>query len=119
LTVIEWDEWGDPMHDRDAFDYILSYSPYDQVSDTTYPPILATTSLHDTRVRCVEPLKWIARLRAEAPSGGPYLVRTVIEGGHGGASGRYETWRETAFEFAWVLDRLALTQVPAGTAVSD
>ena len=64
------------------------------------------TSLHDTRVLYVEPAKWVARLRAIAPDAGPYLVKVVMEGGHGGVSGRYETWREKAYELAWLLDRM-------------
>ena len=106
LTVIEWEEWGDPLHDPDAYAYIRSYAPYENVADLPYPPILAMTSLHDTRVLYVEPAKWVARLRAIAPDAGPYLVKVVMEGGHGGVSGRYESWREKAYELAWLLDRM-------------
>ena len=73
-----------------------------------YPPVLALTSLHDTRVLFVEPAKWVARLREVAPGGGPYLLKTVMDGGHGGVSGRYETWKERAYEMAWALDRLGV-----------
>ena len=108
LTVIEREEWGDPLADQAAYDYIKSYAPYEQVADRAYPPILAITSLHDTRVRYVEPAKWVARLRERAPHGGPYLLKTELDGGHGGASGRYSAWRDRAYELAWILDRLGL-----------
>ena len=104
LTVIEWDEWGDPLHDAEVYAYMKSYSPYENVrTDASYPKILAVTSLNDTRVLYVEPAKWIARLRATA-SGGPFLLKTEMGAGHGGRSGRYDAWREEAFVNAWVLD---------------
>ncbi|NQX27924.1 S9 family peptidase [Microbacteriaceae bacterium VKM Ac-2854] len=104
LTVIEWDEWGDPLHDPEVYAYMRSYSPYENVrSDARYPRILATTSLNDTRVLYVEPAKWVARLREV---GAPALLKTEMSAGHGGVSGRYERWREVAFEYAWLLDVL-------------
>jgi len=106
LTVIEWDEWGDPLHDAEVYAYMKSYSPYENVrDDVAYPPILAVTSLNDTRVLYVEPAKWIARLRQ---AGAPVLLLTEMTAGHGGVSGRYERWKEVAEEYAWVLDRLGL-----------
>jgi oligopeptidase B len=106
LTVIEWDEWGDPLHDADVYAYMKSYTPYENVrTDVTYPPILAVTSLNDTRVLYVEPAKWTARLREV---GAPVLLLTEMTAGHGGVSGRYERWKEVAEEYAWVLDRLGL-----------
>ncbi|PPG71917.1 oligopeptidase B [Rathayibacter rathayi] len=106
LTVIEWDEWGDPLHDAEVYAYMKSYSPYENVrEDVQYPRILATTSLNDTRVLYVEPAKWVARLREV---GAPALLRTEMTAGHGGVSGRYERWREIAFEYAWMLDVLGL-----------
>lgn len=106
LTVIEWDEWGDPLHDAEVYAYMKSYSPYENVREgVQYPRILATTSLNDTRVLYVEPAKWVARLREV---GAPALLRTEMSAGHGGVSGRYERWRETAFEYAWILDVLGL-----------
>ncbi|MDG3011558.1 S9 family peptidase [Rhodococcus sp. D2-41] len=104
LTVIEWDEWGDPLHDPDVYGYMKSYSPYENVEAKRYPPILAITSLNDTRVLYVEPAKWVARLRAVAQSDTPPLLKTEMSAGHGGVSGRYEKWREAAFELAWMLD---------------
>ncbi|KZX20207.1 S9 family peptidase [Rathayibacter tanaceti] len=106
LTVIEWDEWGDPLHDAEVYAYMKSYSPYENVREgVRYPRILATTSLNDTRVLYVEPAKWVARLREV---GAPALLRTEMSAGHGGVSGRYERWREVAFEYAWTLDVLGL-----------
>jgi oligopeptidase B len=109
LTVIEWEEWGNPLESREVYEYMKSYAPYDNVADRAYPPIFAETSLHDTRVRFCEPAKWIARLRAVAP-GGSYLLKTEMDAGHGGRSGRYDAWREEAFILAWVLDRLGLAE---------
>jgi len=104
LTVIEWDEWGDPLHDAVVYEYMRSYTPYENVrDDVDHPRILAVTSLHDTRVLYVEPAKWVARLREV---GAPVLLKTEMSAGHGGASGRYESWRERAWELAWVLDVL-------------
>src|SRR3984885_6748403 len=89
LTVTEWEEWGDPLHDPTYYAYMKSYSPYENVTaDRRYPPILAVTSLNDTRVRYTEPAKWIAKLQAVA-SGGPFMLKTEMVAGHGGRSGRY------------------------------
>ncbi len=104
LTVTEWDEWGDPLHDPEVYAYMKSYTPYENIADTTYPPILATTSLNDTRVLYVEPAKWVARLRALGDGAPQVLLKTEMSAGHGGVSGRYESWRERAFEYAWVLE---------------
>ncbi|MEV0351010.1 S9 family peptidase [Nonomuraea sp. NPDC050680] len=104
LTVIEWDEWGDPLHNADVYAYMKSYTPYENVDDRAYPPILAITSLNDTRVLYHEPAKWIARLRATA-GGGPFLLKTEMGAGHGGRSGRYDVWREEAFALSWIIER--------------
>ncbi|WP_055482609.1 S9 family peptidase [Sphaerimonospora mesophila] len=104
LTVIEWDEWGNPLHDPEVYAYMKSYSPYENVDGRPYPPILAVTSLNDTRVFYHEPAKWIARLRAAA-TGGPFLLKTEMGAGHGGRSGRYDSWREEAFALSWIIDR--------------
>lgn len=109
LTVTEWDEWGDPLHDPEVYRYMKSYSPYENVGDHPYPKILATTSLNDTRVLYVEPAKWTARLREV---GADVLLKTEMVAGHGGVSGRYDAWRDTAFEFAWVLTVLGAGQEP-------
>ncbi|WP_432278293.1 S9 family peptidase [Nocardia carnea] len=104
LTVIEWDEWGNPLSDKDVYDYMKSYSPYENVVAQDYPAILAITSINDTRVLYVEPAKWVAKLRATKTGDAPLLLKTEMSAGHGGVSGRYEKWREVAFEYAWVLD---------------
>ncbi len=110
LTVPEYDEWGDPSSDPDAYDRIAGYAPYENVADLPYPPILAQTSLNDTRVLYVEPAKWTARLRARAPRA-DVLLRTEMSAGHGGVSGRYRAWEERAFTVAWMLDRMGLAGV--------
>ncbi|HYJ67162.1 MAG TPA: S9 family peptidase [Nocardioidaceae bacterium] len=104
LTVIEWDEWGDPLHDADVYVYMKSYSPYENVTAQDYPAILAMTSLNDTRVLYVEPAKWVARLRATKSGDAQVLLKTEMSAGHGGVSGRYEHWKETAYLYAWALD---------------
>ncbi|GAA3091543.1 S9 family peptidase [Streptosporangium carneum] len=103
LTVIEWDEWGDPLHNAEVYEYMKSYTPYENVDDRVYPPILAITSLNDTRVFYHEPAKWVARLRDTA-RGGPFLLKTEMGAGHGGRSGRYDSWREEALVLSWILD---------------
>jgi oligopeptidase B len=102
LTVTEWEEWGDPLHEADVYEYMKSYSPYENVKAESYPAIFALTSLNDTRVLYHEPAKWIARLRATA-SGGPFLLKTEMEAGHGGRSGRYDAWQEEALVLAWII----------------
>ena len=101
LTVIEWDEWGDPLHDPEVYAYMKSYSPVENVHATHYPRILAVTSINDTRVLYVEPAKWVARLREV---GADALLKIEMAAGHGGVSGRYSGWRERAFDYAWVID---------------
>ena len=108
LTVIEWEEWGDPLHDPEVYAYMKSYTPYENVEAKRYPPILAETSLNDTRVLYVEPAKWVARLRATAANGDDVLLKTEMTAGHGGVSGRYNAWRDRAFSYAWVLERAGL-----------
>ncbi|HKH50472.1 MAG TPA: S9 family peptidase [Mycobacterium sp.] len=104
LTVTEWDEWGNPLEDKDVYFYMKSYSPYENIEAKDYPPILAMTSLNDTRVFYVEPAKWVAALRQTKTDANPVLLRTEMNAGHGGISGRYERWKETAFQYAWLLD---------------
>ncbi|MBY6685408.1 S9 family peptidase [Rhodococcus sp. BP-149] len=105
LTVIEWDEWGNPLEDKDVYDYMKSYSPYENVAEKDYPAVLAITSINDTRVLYVEPAKWIAALRVKNTGSEPILLKTEMSAGHGGVSGRYEKWKEIAFEYAWVIER--------------
>ncbi len=108
LTVIEWDEWGNPLEDPAVYEYMKSYSPYENVRATDYPAILAITSINDTRVLYVEPAKWVAKLRATKTGQAQLLLKTEMSAGHGGVSGRYEKWKEVGFEYAWVLDTLEL-----------
>jgi oligopeptidase B len=103
LTVTEWDEWGNPLSDKEVYAYMKSYSPYENVAPGQYPEILAMTSLNDTRVYYVEPAKWVAALRHANPTGKPILLKTQMNAGHGGVSGRYKAWQETAFQYAWLL----------------
>lgn len=109
LTVTEWDEWGNPLADKDVYAYMKSYSPYENVVAQRYPAILAMTSLNDTRVYFVEPAKWIAALRHANTNGNPVLLKTQMSAGHGGLSGRYERWKETAFQYAWLLNAAGAT----------
>ncbi len=116
LTVIEWDEWGDPLHDPEAYGWIRSYSPYENIrSDVAYPAILATAGLNDPRVGFHEPAKWVARLRdlvtgasATSLDERPVLFKVELGAGHGGPTGRYDAWRDEAFVLAFVLDALGL-----------
>jgi oligopeptidase B len=103
LTVTEWDEWGNPLADPDVYAYMKSYTPYENVEAKEYPAILAMTSLNDTRVYYVEPAKWVAALRHTKVGDAPILLKTEMVAGHGGISGRYERWKEAAFQYAWVL----------------
>ncbi|OBJ88130.1 S9 family peptidase [Mycobacterium asiaticum] len=104
LTVTEWDEWGNPLADSDVYAYMKSYSPYENVTGQKYPAILAMTSLNDTRVYYVEPAKWVAALRHANTDGNPVMLKTQMNAGHGGISGRYERWKETAFQYSWLLE---------------
>ena len=105
LTVVEWEEWGNPLADPEVYAYMKSYSPYENVAERDYPAILATTSLNDTRVLYVEPAKWVAALRhvGAGRNGRAVLLKTEMAAGHGGVSGRYQSWRELAFEYAWII----------------
>ena len=90
LTVTEYDEWGNPEADPEVYHNIAGYAPYDNVAAVDYPPILAETSINDTRVLYVEPAKWIAKLRATAIGRRDFLLKTEMAAGHGGVSGRYK-----------------------------
>jgi oligopeptidase B len=103
LTTSEYDEWGNP-NDKTYYDYMLSYSPYDNVEAKAYPNLLVTTSLHDSQVQYWEPAKWVAKMRATKTDRNRLLLRTKMEAGHGGVSGRYKRYKETAFTYAFLLD---------------
>lgn len=105
LTTSEYDEWGNPDH-KIYFDYMLSYSPYDNLRAAPYPDILLTTGLQDPRVAYWEPAKFAARLRAMKTNGSLLLLKTNMDAGHAGASGRYDYLREVAFDYAFLIDRL-------------
>jgi oligopeptidase B len=109
LTAGEWEEWGDPRKKPD-YDYMLSYSPYDQIAAKAYPALLVKTSFNDSQVMYWEPAKYVARLRATKTDQNPLLLKTNMAAGHGGASGRYDYLHEVAFDYAFVLTQLGLTK---------
>jgi oligopeptidase B len=109
LTASEYDEWGDP-NEEDYYWYMLSYSPYDQVEAKDYTNMLVTTGLHDSQVQYFEPAKWVAKLRALKTDDNRLLLKTNMEAGHGGASGRYQRYREIAFQYAFMLDLLEIEE---------
>lgn len=108
LTVMEYEEWGNPTDDPETYACMRGYAPYHNVAAVDYPPILAETSLNDTRVLYVEPAKWVAKLRDTAVGRKDFLLKTEMAAGHGGVSGRYQAWHDRAFTLAWILDRLGL-----------
>ncbi|NMN00497.1 protease II [Bifidobacterium sp. DSM 109958] len=119
LTVTEWDEWGDPLHEAQVYDYMKSYTPYENVPTAAerrerfgtdhFPKIFVTTSMNDTRVLYVEPLKWIARLQ-EPEVGADAIVKIEVEAGHGGITGRYKQWEEVSYENAWCLAAMGIRE---------
>jgi oligopeptidase B len=110
LTVGEYLEWGNP-NDRPAFDYMLSYSPYDNLASKAYPATLVTTSYNDSQVMYWEPAKYVAKRRTLATDPNPLLLKTKMQpAGHGGASGRYDALRDRAFEVAWMLAQVGITK---------
>jgi oligopeptidase B len=118
LTVLEWEEWGNPVDDPAIYSVMKSYSPYDNVrsvdgdgNPVRYPDILATAGLSDPRVGFWEPAKWVARLRAANPQN-RVLLKTELGAGHGGPSGRYDAWRDEAFVYAFILDALGMADTP-------
>ena len=121
LTVTEWDEWGDPLHDAETYRYMKTYTPYenapapgeggarwpDGTPVTAFPKIFVTTSMNDSRVMVVEPLKWVARLQA---AGLDAIIKIEAEAGHGGTSGRYAQWKQICYENAWVLADMGIEE---------
>jgi len=108
LTVTEWEEWGNPQ-DPAVYAVMRSYSPYENVRPEEYPAILVTAGLHDPRVKFWEAAKWVARLRATVTTRGPLLLRTDMDTGHSGPSGRYDRWREESLVTAFILTELGCT----------
>ena len=112
LTVPEWEEWGDPLHNADIYRYMKGYTPYENIAAVEYPAILATTSLNDTRVYFVEPAKWVARLRETVtndPAQRPILFKIEMVAGHGGKSGRYDAWKQYAWELGFLMDQVGVS----------
>jgi oligopeptidase B len=111
LTTNEYDEWGNP-EDKAYYDYILKYSPYDNVSAQAYPALFVGTGLWDSQVQYWEPAKWVARLRDVNTGTLPLVFRTNMEAGHGGKSGRFQRYREMAEYYAFMLDQLGVPAQP-------
>jgi oligopeptidase B len=109
LTTFEWDEWGDPRK-KEYYDYMLSYSPYDQVKAIDYPNILVTTGFWDSQVQYWEPAKWVAKLREMKTDKNILVMDCNMVAGHGGASGRFERYRVTALEYAFIIDLAGIKQ---------
>ena len=109
LTTGEYDEWGNP-NEEEYYRYMLSYSPYDQVKPMDYPAMLVTTGLHDSQVQYWEPAKWVAKLRDTKTDDNRLLLFTQMDYGHGGASGRFERYKETALEYAFMLNLIGISE---------
>jgi len=109
LTVGEYLEWGNPK-EKEAYDYMKSYSPYDNLQKRAYPAMLVTTSLNDSQVMYWEPAKYVARMRAVKTDSNPLLLKVNMGAGHGGSSGRYDRLRELAFEYAWLMSQVGITK---------
>jgi len=109
LTTGEWNEWGDPAK-KEYYDYMLSYSPYDQIDRKDYPNILVTTGLWDSQVQYFEPMKWVARLREYKTDNNKLIFEIDMEAGHGGASGRFKRYKQTALEYAFFFDLIGINK---------
>ena len=109
LTVMEWEEWGNPLHEPDVYAYMKGYAPYENVEAKDYPPMLVTAGLNDPRVSYWEPAKWVAKLRVTKTDANPLLLKTEMGAGHMGPSGRYDAWREEAMVLAFILDTFGIT----------
>ncbi len=109
LTTFEWDEWGNPK-EKEAYNYMLSYSPYDQVAAKDYPHLLVTTSLNDSQVQYFEPAKWVAKLRALKTNDNRLIFKTEMHGSHGGVAGRQGRYEQTAYRYAFLLDLAGVSE---------
>ena len=110
LTTGEFDEWGNPK-EKEYYEYMKSYSPYDNVEAKDYPAMLVTTGLHDSQVQYFEPAKWVAKMREMKTDNNPLFLHCNMEAGHGGASGRFKRYKDRALEYAFILDRAGLNTV--------
>ncbi len=117
LSALEWEEWGNPITDPDVYAYMKSYSPYENVRSVAYPKIAAVTSFNDTRVLYVEPAKWVQALRSATTGTEPIVMKIEMDGGHGGASGRYVQWRERAWDYAFIADSLGAVELLPGAGL--
>ncbi|MFQ5631712.1 MAG: prolyl oligopeptidase family serine peptidase, partial [bacterium] len=107
LTTSEYDEWGNP-NEKEYYDYMLSYSPYDNVTAQDYPAMIVTTGLHDSQVQYFEPAKWVAKLRELKTDDNILILKTDMGSGHGGASGRFKRYKTTAMQYAFILDLVGI-----------
>jgi oligopeptidase B len=117
LSALEWEEWGNPIKDPAVYEYMKSYTPYENVRAAAYPKIAAVTSFNDTRVLYVEPAKWVQELRNKTTASEPIVMKIEMDGGHGGASGRYVQWRERAWDYAFIADSLSATELLPGAGL--
>lgn len=117
LSALEWEEWGNPITDPAVYEYMKSYTPYENVREVAYPKIAAVTSFNDTRVLYVEPAKWVQELRNKTKGSEPILMKIEMDGGHGGASGRYVQWRERAWDYGFIADSLGATELLPGAGL--
>jgi oligopeptidase B len=111
LSALEWEEWGNPITDPEVYKYMKDYTPYENVREVAYPKIAAVTSFNDTRVLYVEPAKWVQELRAVSTGSEPIVLKIEMDGGHGGASGRYEGWKTRAWDYAFLADAIGATEL--------
>ncbi|WP_136610891.1 S9 family peptidase [Sinomonas albida] len=111
LSALEWEEWGNPIEDAEVYAYMKSYTPYENVRPAGYPAVAAVTSFNDTRVLYVEPAKWVQVLREATTSERPIVLKTEMDAGHGGASGRYEAWKDRAWDYAFLADSLGAREL--------
>ncbi len=109
LSALEWEEWGNPITDPEVYKYMKEYTPYENVRAVAYPKIAAVTSFNDTRVLYVEPAKWVQELREVSTGSEPIVLKIEMDGGHGGASGRYEGWKTRAWDYAFLADAIGAT----------
>jgi oligopeptidase B len=116
LTTNEWTQWGNPIESKEAYEYIRSYSPYDNLQAKPYPAMLVTTGLWDSQVGYFEPAKYVARLRRLRTDREPFLLHVNLEAGHGGKSGRFERLRQVAMEQAFFVDLAGASAAPGGPA---